>query len=206
MTDAEDDYSSVDVAVTFMACVIMMLAVVKFTFAPEVPRADLPSAGQTAETTIAVPQAWSPAAPRTSFGWFDRGELVLVDMVALAASMADPAFAWPEAARLERPYPPGAPVPSGFVLTLSFAPDEFPQAWVRQRVVPGEDAPCAETETGRLTVWMPAEAEGSEPLIAWAARCGHRLRIEPLRKSDSGRLTPRLGVHPGVFSLSTIFR
>lgn len=209
--DSDDNLASIDLAVTFFACLTMFFAFITFTFTSDPPRQDLPVTGQTVATVTAPPSSWSALVRRGAHGVLREGHLEVMSSEAAARSIEDA-----ESRRrgdmtgvsvhLRGRGIPAPPAPNAFVLDLSLDPGEWPEGWLQASIEPGPDADCAMPPRSLLTVWVDGESGRLDALLGWAERCRLDLRYEHLRRTDTGRLSIPIGLHPGAYSLATIFR
>lgn len=209
--DGEENMASIDLAVTFFACVAMLFVFVSFVFAVEPPLRDRPSVGQSAATVEAVPSDWTAVVRRSTHAVLHAGTLAVISSEAAAGAIDGSA---PVAAADQssvsvimrgRGIPEPAP-PNAFVLAMSLDPGSLPQGWLRASVVPGPEAPCVPGKGSLLTVWIDAASGSLAPLLSWAERCEVELRYEHLRPTDTGRHSFGIGLVPAAFNLKTIFR
>ena len=76
--DGEENMASIDLAVTFFACVAMLFVFVSFVFSVEPPLRDRPSVGQSAMTVEAVPSDWTVIVRRSTHALLRAGTLTVI--------------------------------------------------------------------------------------------------------------------------------
>lgn len=209
--DGDDNLASIDLAVTFFACLTMFFAFITFTFTSDPPRQDLPVVGQTEPTVTAPPPGWSALVRRGAHAVLSGGRLEVISSEAAAERIEGT----PSGTRSDmngvavhmqgRGIPVPAP-PNAFVLELSLDPGEWPEGWLLAAIEPGPDAGCPLASGSLLTVWIGEDSGPLDPFIEWAGRCGLDIRYENLRRTDTGRLSIQIGLTPGAYSHATIFR
>ncbi len=210
--DSEEGVASIDLAVTFFACVTMMLVFVKFTFESSRSRPPRQTIGQTAQSIEAIPGAWSAVVRRTAHAILTPQKLDIISSEAMAGAIDGSAVLKPEdqpTVRVSlsgRGIPDPAP-PNAFVISLSLDPGVLPKGWRRTAVALEPEAPCAEMPEGSvLTVWINEASGEIGPLLDWSSRCGLSLRFEHMRTTETGRHLLDIGLTPAAFGHATIFR
>lgn len=209
--DTDESVTSIDLAVTFFACVIMLFVFIKFTFLSGPSHPLRPTIGQTVKVVEAIPPSWSAVVRRSAHSILRGGVLDIFSSEAVAGAIDGSLPLTPK----DRPsvtvflkgrgIPDPAP-PNAFVIGLSLDPGVLPNGWRRAAIVPGPEALCPLPEEYLLTVWIDDASGSLGPTIDWAARCGLNLRYEHLRHTDSGRHAMDIGLTPDAFSRATIFR
>lgn len=208
LADTEDQTASIDVAVTFFACIVAVFAFVTFTLAPSLPPQTDESLGQVRASVTVSPPIWSPVTERTSFLFFDGTYLVKLQFDEIwRESVLQFDQASDESGYFSFRYGTGMS-PNEFIMTSGFNPDVLAEPWRGPRIdFTAIEKPCLPDLRPTLTVWVSREAEHLSPLITWAKRCRHTLRPVVIRgPEESGNFTRAIALTPAQFSSEARFR
>lgn len=200
-----DETAAIDLGVAFFCAVLVLFVFVAFNLDDD-PRPDVPQTlGQREQTRPLAPPAWSPVAERGSLAVFHAGRLTVLDLAEISAGLADPTRAYSGDDGFTLAQMRAEPSPAAFALRLSMAVPAIPAPWRRETRDPGPETPCPETARPLVTVLAPPEAGDLAQLEAYARRCGHRLRIEPVPERG-GMLQIPLGLSSADFAAEGMFR
>lgn len=211
MRREEDDFASIDIAVTFFAAVLMLFALIQFNFTDHAPKEPKASVGQTYQSAETIVPAWQTVPLRSGVALLRDDRLTILDMAQLSLGVADLDEAsqgssgwtlWSRAGMAATP-------PNAFLLEIYTAFSSPPEAWVAHDLTLTGDVPCPDDLRPSLVVFVLADAAALSPALAFSERCGTDLRFEYLdSETDPNRIaTPiRIGLSPAAYSRERMFR
>ena len=218
-----DDTPSIDLAVTFFACVLVMFVFVTFLAAPRPEPETTPTTGQKTRAADSLPSSWDAVRERTSFALLSAQTLTLLEGRHFAQSFLSPSNWVQSAGHLESAVArAGEPSPNAFRLVLTTTGSDLPPGWVRH-AVRLDDAGARSAEScaamrsaqppgmsdAHLTVLLDVRRDVSlEPFLQFARLCAIRYRLVmlPKPKEAGGALVINLGLDRTQYSLETLFR
>lgn len=202
-----DETACVDLGVNFFCAVLMLFVFAAFNLDDDPRPETLLTLGQREETREIEPPAWSATAERGSFAIFHEGKLLLLDMASITAGIETQAKAYSGDNGFMLFQSLSESSPAAFTLTVNLAVWNPPAPWLRETLEPGPDSPCPISALRPIAVLVTPDAGDLMALQSYARRCGHRLRIEPVKApTAAGMLRIPFGLSFADFSAEKMFR
>ena len=222
MTDQQET-SSIDVAVTYFASVLVLFAFVTLAFLPTQPVIPKPSIGQVQPAADAVPASWHAVSERTSYALLAHNRLWVLELTHFKDSFLSPLNWIQTPTHSERASPnTNEPSPRSFILSLITSGADLPEVWVRASVTlegktefqpetcaPFEPSAENPDEPPLFSVLIDLRPETRlDRFLELADVCNIRYRfaVLPLPDNAGSPLEFTIGLSNASYYLETIFR
>lgn len=207
MTSDADHTASIDLAVAFFCSVLVLFVFVAFNLDND-PRPEIPvTLAQRTLTREIVPPAWSALTERGSYAVLAENDLVVLDLPAIGTGIQDPSAVFQRTQEYPSYIAGPSAAPNAFSLSFAIRPEDTDAPWQRERLSLEADADCPQTARSLITVFLPSTTTNLGPTLAYARRCGLRLRFHPLRQARAdGYVSLRIALSPESYSADRMFR